>query len=244
MGQPRGYLLCATPRTGSTLLCSLLESTGVLGNPQSYFRQPDEQKWASQFGLAFEDGQVKDYAAFVQAVRHAGTTPNTVFGARVMWGSLEPMRQRLDPHGAPSDADVIQAALGPLQWVHLQREDVAAQAASWCRAEQTGYWQQGDTATEEPHLDLSALLEFTATITEQNAAWRTWFAAQGIQSLTVTYEELVADRRATIGRIATSLNVALPARWQPSSPHRKQADKVNHAWVQALANEESPDSES
>ena len=33
-----GYLICATPRTGSTLLCGLLASTGVAGNPELYFR--------------------------------------------------------------------------------------------------------------------------------------------------------------------------------------------------------------
>ncbi len=43
---PRSYVLCGTPRTGSTLLCSLLCSTGVLGRPESYFREPDEVAWA------------------------------------------------------------------------------------------------------------------------------------------------------------------------------------------------------
>ena len=29
------YMICSTPRTGSTLLCELLESTGVAGRPES-----------------------------------------------------------------------------------------------------------------------------------------------------------------------------------------------------------------
>jgi len=49
---PRSYVLCGTPRTGSTLLCGLLRSTGVLGRPESYFREPDEVAWAARFGLA------------------------------------------------------------------------------------------------------------------------------------------------------------------------------------------------
>ena len=32
------YLIRATPRTGSTLLCGLLASTGVTGRPESFFR--------------------------------------------------------------------------------------------------------------------------------------------------------------------------------------------------------------
>src|SRR5205814_9813031 len=43
------YLLCGTPRTGSTLLCGLLRSTDVAGRPESYFRLPDEQAWADRW---------------------------------------------------------------------------------------------------------------------------------------------------------------------------------------------------
>src|SRR6201991_2549603 len=38
MTQPnRSYLVCATPRSGSTLLCEALKSTGVAGRPEEYF---------------------------------------------------------------------------------------------------------------------------------------------------------------------------------------------------------------
>src|SRR3954470_5825583 len=33
----RSYLVCATPRSGSTLLCHLLDQTGVAGHPEEYF---------------------------------------------------------------------------------------------------------------------------------------------------------------------------------------------------------------
>ncbi|MGI9058103.1 MAG: Stf0 family sulfotransferase [Ktedonobacteraceae bacterium] len=31
------YLVCATPRSGSTLLCEALANTGIAGNPKEYF---------------------------------------------------------------------------------------------------------------------------------------------------------------------------------------------------------------
>jgi LPS sulfotransferase NodH len=31
------YLVCATPRSGSTLLCKVLDQTGVAGHPEEYF---------------------------------------------------------------------------------------------------------------------------------------------------------------------------------------------------------------
>ena len=33
----RSYLVCATPRSGSTLLCHLLSQTGLAGRPEEYF---------------------------------------------------------------------------------------------------------------------------------------------------------------------------------------------------------------
>ena len=34
---PLSYLVCATERSGSTLLCELLSGTGVAGRPEEYF---------------------------------------------------------------------------------------------------------------------------------------------------------------------------------------------------------------
>jgi trehalose 2-sulfotransferase len=33
----KSYVVCATPRSGSTLLCALLAGTGVAGRPEEYF---------------------------------------------------------------------------------------------------------------------------------------------------------------------------------------------------------------
>ncbi len=231
---PRSYVLCGTPRTGSTLLCSLLQSTGVLGRPESYFREPDEVAWATRFGLATEGGRVRDYRAFVNAARSAGTSNNGVFGVRIMWGSLERMMEGLGRVPGKPDLPILEEALGPLTFVHLRREDIAAQAVSWCRAEQTGYWQQGDSVAREPQQDIAQMRLLMETIRKHDAAWRAWFDAQGVEPHTVTYEQLVGDRRRVIQGIAAKLAVGLPGNWRPQSPHRKQADGLNRAWAYAL----------
>ena len=88
------YLICATPRTGSSLLCGLLASTGVAGNPESYFRQQDEPSWAAQWGISGTDGTF-DYALYLQTALAAGRSENGVFGARVMWGTLDEIIDKL-----------------------------------------------------------------------------------------------------------------------------------------------------
>jgi LPS sulfotransferase NodH len=229
---PRSYLLCGTPRTGSTLLCSLLASTGVAGRPESYFRQGDEAAWASRFGVAVAGDGSFDYREFVAAAVRAGTSRNGVFAARIMWGTLDVVVERLS-RTAPSqrDLDVLIDAFGPLAVVHLRRLDVVGQAVSWARAEQTGYWQQGDTASTDARLDLDQIDRLVRTVEDHNAAWARWFAEQGVRPHVVTSEALVARPRRTVEGILEFLDLEPPSDWRPVSPHVRQADDINVDWA-------------
>jgi len=44
------YLICATPRSGSFLLCETLKDTGLAGNPEEYFWRDDEPAWTARWG--------------------------------------------------------------------------------------------------------------------------------------------------------------------------------------------------
>jgi LPS sulfotransferase NodH len=228
------YLLCGTPRTGSTLLCSLLASTGRLGRPESYFRAPDELAWAERFGLATDGCWVRDYRAFVRAVQAEATTDNGVFAARVMWGSMERLVEGLAARPEEPELVTLERTFGPLRFVHLRRDDIVGQAVSWCRAEQTGFWQHGDVAHGAPEQDLDRMIELVRTIREHNAAWMAWFDRLGVHPHPVTYEQVVHDSRAAVAGIAAHLDVDLPTRWQPVAAHQRQADDLNARWVAAL----------
>lgn len=229
---PCSYLLCGTPRTGSTLLCGLLASTGVAGRPESYFRAPDERAWAARFGLLVAaDGSV-DRQRFARAARSAGSTPNGVAAARVMWGSVQRVVDGLaPPPRTRRDLDVLTDVYGPLRLVHLRREDAVGQAVSWARAEQTGYWQEGDPRAAEPRFDLAEVEELVRTVGEHEAAWDRWFAAQGVAPHRVTYEEVTADPDRAVRGILDHLGVAPPAGWRPAPRQRRQADGLSAAWV-------------
>ncbi|MFF4616140.1 Stf0 family sulfotransferase [Nonomuraea jabiensis] len=229
-----GYILCGTPRTGSTLLCSLLGSTGVLGRPESYFREPDEATWAQRLGVPIEGARARDCRGFVRAVCDVATTENGVFGVRIMWGSLERVTDGLRGSRDETDIATLERALGPLTLIHLRREDLVAQAVSWSRAEQTGYWQQGDEASRRPHENVDQMRRLLETIRQHNRAWESWFHSQGVSPHEVTYEQLVGDPGAVVEGIAARLRIDVPPGWQPTSTHRKQADEVNEKWALAL----------
>jgi LPS sulfotransferase NodH len=232
VGSASSYLLCGTPRTGSTLLCSLLSLTGVAGHPESYFREPDHRTWAARFGVEVTDEGDFDYVEFVHGAVRAGSTGNGVFAARIMWGTMHLLVEGLRGHiGGHGDVDVLERALGPLRFVHLERLDVVAQAVSWARAEQTGCWQQGDRSDATAELDLDQVERLVATIREHNEAWRTWFDGQAVEPLGLSYESLVSNPVETVSRLLDFVGTDPPAGWAPVSPPERQGDALNAEWV-------------
>src|SRR5262249_15586129 len=70
------YLICSTPRSGSTLLSTGLASTGRAGRPLEYLSQP--------YGVVFKERNgrllLPEYWRFLVTRR---TTPNGVFGMKM-----------------------------------------------------------------------------------------------------------------------------------------------------------------
>ena len=224
------YFLCGTPRTGSTLLCSLLRSTGIAGRPESYFRQPDEAMWAARWGLRSPD----DGDAYVRAAIAAGTTPNGVFGVRGMWGTVAHIVTTLTTtYGVRGDdRQVLASAFGNrLRFIHLRRRDVIAQAVSWARAEQTTYWHPGDKVAAVPRFDFAQIDALVHTIAHHNDAWRAWFQRSRIQAYEVSYEDLAADPVTVTRGVLNHLGLAVPDAHPIVADDRKQADQVNAEWI-------------
>ena len=224
-GHADSYLICATPRTGSTLLCGLLESTGVAGHPESYFRRQDEQSWADRWGVKGSGDGTFGFDDYLEATMSAGRTANGVFAVRVMWGTLNEVVIKLGSiHSdvAGSDVGLLNRAFGITRFIHLGRDDVVGQAVSWVRAEQTGVWQEIDRSRPveagreppDPQFDVDRIHDLVQTIDAHNDAWQKWFTSAGVRPHVVRYEDVVADpvgsdpwhsrfpgaRRATRGR--------------------------------------------
>jgi LPS sulfotransferase NodH len=237
------YFICATPRTGSSLLLGLLDSTGVAGYPQAYFRPPDEALWAERWGIAHTPQRALDYEEFVRSALTAGRTGNGVFGAKLMWGTHAEPADRLaevHPDLAGDDLRLLEREFGRrLRFVRLRRDDVLAQAVSWLRAEQTGVWYVGGRGEiggsgatgAEPRFDADAIERIVRLIEEHDTGWERWFAAYGIEPCRVRYEELSADLDAVTHRVLDFLGLALPPDRKITPGHRRQADRLNEEWI-------------
>jgi trehalose 2-sulfotransferase len=225
------YLLCATPRSGSTLLCGLLTSSGVAGRPASYFNRRGLHDYAVNWRITRpRDGRIDD--AYVRAALAAGRTPNGVFGGRIMAETLPELVGDLATGSTASDVELLSTWFGRLEFVHLRRHDVVAQAVSWAKARQTHFWHPDEAVQpggQPAHYDEELIGRLVTAIENGEADWARWFDANGIVPHEVVYEELAADPPRTAHDVLDYLGLQ-PDR-QLVVGHHRQADHVNADWV-------------
>ena len=205
-----GYIICGTPRTGSTLLCGLLASTKTAGDPHSFYRRQDKAEWAEEWKLPHPDTMsAHDFdVAYLQAAIRAGKGGTSIFGLRLMRENLDELSAILDRiyPSLPSDKARFEKAFGRVLYIHLSRENKLAQAVSLIKAEQTGLWHIAPDGTEiervapaqDPQYDFERIQRELAELEAYDAAWNTWFAEQGIIPLRIGYERLSSDPAATL----------------------------------------------
>jgi trehalose 2-sulfotransferase len=250
MKHTQSYIICATPRSGTTLLCDLLADTGVTGRPDSFFRQESKSWWADYLNVSMAawDTEQEFDQAYLDAVLKEGTAGSPVFGMRLMWESVGDLLTGLDSlyPGMPDDRTRFQSAFGPPVYVHIFREDKVAQAVSLVKAEQTGLWHRDADGSERermkpaqaPVYDGQALSQQVAKAEEHNAAWASWFAEQQIQPVRITYEALSANPQATLATIlaALGLNPAIAETVEPRTA--KLSDRESREWATRFREEQ------
>lgn len=215
------------------MLCGLLESSGVAGHPASYFNRKTLDVYAEDWRIARPpDGRIDE--VFVRAALVAGSTPNGIFGGRVMAETLPELVAGLSAEaaGPAADVDRLRAQFGRLIFVHLRRLDVVAQAVSWTRSLQTNFWhphEELEPGGQEPHYDEELIGRIVTTIEEFEADWAAWFAAQGIEPYEVTYEELAADPLSAAQGVLDFLGLSPDRRLVIA--HHRQADHINADWI-------------
>jgi LPS sulfotransferase NodH len=166
----RAFLVCATPRSGSTLVCQALRKTGVAGRPEEYFeallhsglpRRPEE------YFVGIEDKSILDhlrernlggdplprspqwsrtaYDRYLEWAFEVGTTPNGVFSAKLRWGYFGDFVSLLRNVPRYSDlplAELLPAVFPDLTFVRVVRANKIRQAVSLWKAVQTMTWRE------------------------------------------------------------------------------------------------------
>jgi trehalose 2-sulfotransferase len=222
----QAYLIAALPRTGSFRLCELLAATGTAGYPQEYGDADDRTTWHGHHGFSH-------HVAYFHAFFRFCTTPNGVFGAKLMWPQFAALRRdisaymRIDGRGLTQ----FETLIGPVSVVFLQRDNRLAQAISLYRAMATGAWTSRTPARgAEPPYDRPAIDRARDVIEANAELWEAFFVQNAIMPYRLSYEDIASDPEAVVRRVLDHLSLPPPhAPWRPGNL-RPQADLRTQCW--------------
>jgi LPS sulfotransferase NodH len=205
----RGYIICATPRSGSYFLCDLLRSTGVLGRPHEYFEPAAMRRHGAP---DYPD----DLARQIAMARTFGCTANGVFGTKLFPSQIDARALQ-----------TIMAGFGNPVLIFLEREDLLGQAISQTRAAQAHWF----TASPAPRFDAALIRDHLELLVRWNAEWRLCFTRRGIVPLRVSYEQVMADPDDAVAQIARALGLEPPPPIDPARLSMKvQRDALSAEW--------------
>ena len=240
------YVICATPRSGSTLLCDLLAASGVAGQPHSYLRNEDVGYWAHLWGVSGVKAVSNQEfnRSYLAAMIKEGMGQTGIFGLRLMWQSLSEATERLGSAfgGACEFAAQCSRTFGPTLFIHLSRKDKVAQAVSLVRAQQTGLWHKASDGSERertappqaPIFDAARIHQAYQSLVSDDANWSSFFSHNGVQPVRLWYEDLAIGTHAILAEILAVLgrDPMIAATISPQTA--KMADATSLTWMRQL----------
>jgi LPS sulfotransferase NodH len=219
-------MVCSIPRSGSSLLCELLGSTGLAGAPAEFFHPDKMRLLQRRWGAETLDEYLRELLA-------RKTSPNGVFGVKTHLGQYDPLFGESDPRGF----------LPAAQLVLITRRDRLRQAVSWVRALQTQEWVNQDT----PKLQRAAVFDpehitrKLRRIGREEERWESLFARHGIVPHRVVYEDFVDAQEETVRGVLRTVGVEAPADLSlPPPVHDRQADELSEEWIERFQAEAAP----
>jgi LPS sulfotransferase NodH len=233
----RSYMVCATPRTGSYLLCDLLKQTSVAGQPTEYFSSGYQNYWSSFWAPP-------SYADYLRRIVALGTGMNGVFGVKAHPRQFRYFARQESGRETTTRLQERQALdrwLPDVRYLWLRRRDVLQQGISWVRSMQTNIWWDAaeapapyDRPTPEAlRFDFELISAAQARMRAEDRMWAEYFEVNEISPFVLWYEDLAADRYGCLRRVLDALGLFEEAGAQTPTPTlRRQGDIVTERWAQ------------
>lgn len=234
------YTIWFSQRTGSTLLCKAVESTGIAGQPREWFNcKPD----------LLEDFHQTGYAELQEYLWNLGSTPNGVFG--INHSFCEPQFSQLTETLRKFPICPPQETKRTIIWEHIfpnhrhifmTRRNKVRLAVSWWRAIQTGEWHLSSGQHPQPK-DLSNAYSYDAIqhlydeCSMREAGIQEFFAEGNITPLNIFYEDFVQEYDQTIRTMLDYLGLDSRSATVVPPSLAKTADAVSEEWVQRFREE-------
>ena len=228
------YAICAVARSGSHLLSDGLRASRRAGRPKRFFYEQLEERYGDQYGL----DPVRDYADYVRGIIAAVSTPNGVFGFKLMGWDVKRLVARLRETGefgppVEPEIDLLRSAFPRLQFIQLSRRDKLRQAISHARALQTDLWKivEGRSPIAEAKFDPEQIAQCLESANVEEKIWSDFFCRNKIEPFRLTYEELCHDYKGRMEAVLEFLHIRLPRKTVLGNPMTvHQTDAITAEW--------------
>jgi LPS sulfotransferase NodH len=258
------YLICATQRSGSTLLCELLKNTYLAGYPEEYFdalKSTDVPQRPLEYFSGIIDEALADifkarehpdeelrqpppgmsYEQYVHAMIEKSTSPNGVFGTKVMANYFPDFISKLRDipgyHDLPTPS-LLSTLFPNLHYIFVTRRDKIGQAISLWKGLQTWVWRAEDTTDggkrtpQELTFHFGAIDRLVQQLEQNEQDWQRFFADHHIQPFTIVFEDFVMTQEETVRNVLQFLHIPIPPEIIFAPPRmQRQADELSAEWT-------------
>jgi trehalose 2-sulfotransferase len=239
--QPRlSYTIWFSQRTGSTLLCKALESTGIAGKPREWFNCPPELL------STFHQTNYPDLQEYVWKL---GSTDNGVFAINHSYhephfGQLIETLRRFPACESKdtSQTKVWEQVFPNHKHIFMTRRNKIRLAVSWWRAIQSEEWHS-PTDEKRKQTDLSNAYSFDAInhlyneCSMREAGIQEFFTEGDISPMNIFYEDFVQNYEQTVRTILDYLGIDSRSVSIAPPELTKLADSVSEEWTQRFREE-------
>ena len=234
------YAILTTPRSGSTYLCELLDSTNIAGHPQEHLRLA-----AQELSLYCNF----NYLTLLDNLMAYRTSNNGVFGTKIISHFLFELKQT-----KPNFKQIFESIS---KFILLVRKDTVARAVSLVVAQQTEVWHLHKNGNgKEKDSDYQSKLENIIIddalldnveqkynfIVRQETRLKELLANNKVEPLIVVYEDILENCPEQIKRILDFLAIAKPEQYtmQINSGLKKMPSRLSQEIIQQYRQKKTP----
>ncbi len=232
------YIIATTGRNGSNLLAQALRLTDIAGKPDEYFLPRMVFYTLQKHSLS-----VRSLADYTAQLIDKTTTPNGVFGTKMMWRHVDDLVNPVlddDPtYKTLTFYQRFERLFHQPKYVFMKRRDHIRQAISMRKAQQSDIWFVQSTGlpghSSRPRAELTfdyyGLKADILNLEAGEERWEAFFRDHNITAQVVFYEDLAAEYERTIQGVLDFLHIERPAGFVvPPPPILKQSDHINDEW--------------
>lgn len=222
--------ICANYRSGSTLLAVALKQLGISGKPSEHLAPPIMEKNIEAWGI-----KQNHYPAYLRAAITRNTTPNNVYGVKIMYPDMAFVvgkLRKLNKDEDTKEINLLSQVFPNMRLFYIYRRDKIRQGISLYKMHLKG--------TNRPYeFDLEAIdIRIEERLIRYELEWQAFFKRNNIEPFQIIYEDFVETYKETIEQILDHLQIPEAERVDIGAPPlKREADTLTEEWVQRYRDE-------